>query len=191
MKNLLINNRVLRIFFLFIVYFIAILLLWILVKDYYGQFVAFVSSYLISWLQEPELLGITRTGEIFSVEYGVQKNVFTGMYKFKLGLETSEFAYNVPLTLAIIAVSISYIRNYKVYIVAILVLVLVHILYVYCFQSIKLRSLLTENNLAEFSKAGQFVYEMFWIFLKMLVIRFEPFLMGAYLYIFYQKTKGE
>jgi hypothetical protein len=191
MKQLLSKNRILRIFLLFIFYFVVILLLWILVKGYYGKFVATVSSYIVSLLQEPDLLGITRAGEHIAAEFGLQRNVLAGMYKFKIAVETSEFAYNVPLTLAIIAISISYIRNLRVYVVAILVLVLVHIFYVYALETIKLRSLLIQNDLSQFSNAGQFLYEMFWIFLKMLVIRFEPFLMGAYLYIYYQKTKGE
>jgi hypothetical protein len=77
-----------------------------------------------------------------------------------------------------------YIRNRKrAYIEALLILFLIHFIYVFTSEAGRLGYIMARNHLETASEFKLFVWQYLWGFIDSMVIRFEPFLIGFYIYL--------
>ena len=103
-------------------------------------------------------------------------------------MKTSSYTFNAPLTFAIMTAMYQFISNRKrAYGEALLILLSVHLLYVFSSEAKMLTDVLTERGLEKTSIPRIFFYQLLWGFTDNMVIRFEPFLIGFYMFIRFKK----
>jgi hypothetical protein len=100
-----------------------------------------------------------------------------------------KFTYNAPLTFAIMATLFLFIKHHvKAYGEALAVLFLIHFSYMFTSEAGRIAYVLARNNLESASEFGLFVWQYLWGFIDAMFIRFEPFLIGFYLYARYSTS---
>jgi len=166
----------------FIVSYLIFLVLWIAVKDYYGSGVTFMASKVAAGVKGLKFEEATREKDVIQATFSPQASGSTIL--IDIPVKTSSYAFNAPLTLAIMAALYPFIRNRKkAYAQALLILFAVHILYVFSLEAKEATDILVDKGL---EKAGAFsgvLYQFLWSFTDNMVVRFEPFLIGLYMYV--------
>jgi hypothetical protein len=170
----------------FLVSYLAFLTVWIKAKDYYARGVTTVASYLVSTLKDVEVIGIKQKGDIIVVSFLPQR------YKSRIGIDidvkTSVYTFNTPLSLAIMAAMFSYLRRkhkrlMRVYIEGLCILGAVHLVYVFSMEGESITRVMMLKGYEKQSIISIFFWQFLWQFTDNMIIRFEPFLLGAYLYL--------
>ena len=101
-----------------------------------------------------------------------------------LPVKVNSFTFNVPLTLGILVALFPFVRRrWSAYAQALLILFGVHLLYVFSFEANSLTTTLIQRGLEVVSKPSLLFYQFLWEFTNNMVIRFEPFLIGFYVFI--------
>ncbi|MEE9213426.1 MAG: hypothetical protein V3U54_01350 [Thermodesulfobacteriota bacterium] len=77
-----------------------------------------------------------------------------------------------------------FIRRKRTYIEVLIILVFVHFLYVFSLEGERLTKALIEQGFEKRSSVSIIFWEFLWGFVDNMVVRFEPFLVGAYLFFF-------
>jgi hypothetical protein len=155
---------------------------WLSIEDSYGKSVLYIASKSTAMVKDVSFEGIKikKDGYIetqFLIRY--QKGIRTIM-KFNF----SSFTYNAPLTFAIMAALSLFIKNHKrAYTEALLILFLIHCFYVFTSEGGNLTNFMAKNRIKDASELQLFAWQYIWGFLDIMVIRFEPFLIGIYLYL--------
>ena len=103
-------------------------------------------------------------------------------------VKTSVYTFNTPLSVAIMACFYPYLRSrhrrlYRVYLEALLLLLLVHLLYVFSLEGESVRSGMVRLGYKSREFMSIFFWQFLWQFTDNMIVRFEPFLLGAYLYL--------
>ena len=118
-----------------------------------------------------------RTQKKLTKNVGLRQNVNFG-----------HFTFNVPLTIGILAAFFPFIRKRRVYIEVAVLVITIHILYVFFLEGLKLSEALLRSGYEKPNEAKLVFWQFSEGFLKSMVLRFEPFLIGAYLY--FSRTRG-
>jgi len=175
---------------LFLVSYFIFLLLWIQVKDHYGYAVTSVVSELIPLIQNVRF-------EEMRTEKGLIVVTFSRPIKrqgdllMDILVKTSSYTFNAPLTFGIMAALFPIIRNrWRAYLEALAILFGVHFLYVFSLESNQLTTFLMQRGLEAVSRVRLYGYQFLWQFTDNMVIRFEPFLIGFYMFIRFRRQKG-
>jgi len=182
-KKPLLNPAVLKAVLIFVAAYFVFLAIWLLVKSYYGLFISTIASYAITVVKNVEIVEIIRNKDIVTVGFIPQKFGVT-ILKTAIDVPTSNYAFNVPLTLAIMAAFYPFLKRKRIYLEAVVILVIVHFLYVFSLEGQKLTLYLEAQGYEKTGTATQIFWEFLWGFVDNMVVRFEPFLIGAYLYFF-------
>lgn len=166
---------------LFVCSYLIFLILWIQIKDRYGYIVSIIASELVSVVKDVKF-------EEIKEEKGIVQATFSPRLMSNLLLDlpvkVNSFTFNVPLTIGIMAALFPFVRRrWDAYAQALLILFGVHLLYVFSFEANSLTTTLIRRGLEAVSKPGLFFYQFLWEFTKNMVIRFEPFLIGFYVFI--------
>ncbi len=98
------------------------------------------------------------------------------------------FTFNIPITVGILAAFYPFIRKKRVYVEVAVLLVSIHIVYVFFFEGLKLSDALLKSGYEKPNEAKLIFWQYSEGFFKSMVLRFEPFLIGAYLY--FSRTRG-
>ncbi len=162
------------------------LVLWLQVKPFYGAALTGAGV---------RLAAFTRDAHLKSLEFGeeeakvvLSKSIATprGMADVDLDLQVpvSSYSFNVPLTLSLM-VSMWFLVRWRPLhgILSLLILVAVHLLYVYSYASLFSMSGMEKAGLVDFSGHERLFWEFLWGFTDNLLIRFEPFLVSVYLWL--------
>ncbi|MGH7884834.1 MAG: hypothetical protein ACRENO_03965, partial [Thermodesulfobacteriota bacterium] len=104
-------------------------------------------------------------------------------------LPVSSFTYNSPLTFAIIFTFIPFLKKKRHIVEAFFILAIIHFVFLFLFFGEKITVTLVDLKISEAKSVGVFIWEFIWGFWDNLVMRFEPFLVGAYLFFSYQSDK--
>jgi hypothetical protein len=162
------------------------LILWIQVKDYYGYGITMTASKIIAGLKDLEIDAVDQNDERVQMTfspYRINRNVL-----IDIPVRTNTYTFNSPLTLAIMASLLPFIRkSVRAYGEAVMLLLCVHLLFVMTFELKELTTVLVNMKLESTSQPRIFVYEFLWGFTDNMVIRFEPFLIGFYLFARFRK----
>lgn len=173
---------------IFLCSYLIFLILWIQVKNHYGYVVTSIAS---------ELVGIVK-GVHFE-EINQKEDVMEGTFSrplpgkrsdllIDIPIKTSSYTFNAPLTFAIMATLFPFItRKGRAYGEAFLILFGVHLLYVFSLEANNLTTVFIDKGLDTVSKPHLFAYQFLWQFTNNMVIRFEPFLIGFYMFIRFRR----
>lgn len=178
---------VLKTVVIFLGSYLIFLILWIQVKDYYGYTVTFITSELMPLIKDVHF-------EEMRKEKGMIQATFSRPVRRQVDLlidipiKTSSYTFNVPLTFGIMAALFPFIRKrWKAYGEALFILFGVHLLYVFSLEANSLTTVFVERGLDAASKPRLLAYQFLWEFTNNMVIRFEPFLIGFYIFIRFRK----
>jgi len=175
---------------IFVAAYMLTLVLWLFVGKYYGYAITSISAHAIAPVKHIQLDMVKfdekdknnistyfRTVKQFSKNIGMVQNVNYGY-----------FTFNIPITIGILAAFFPFIRKKRVYIEVFVLLVSLHIIFVFFFEGLKLSEALMKNGYEKPNEAKIVFWQFSEGFLKSMVLRFEPFLIGAYLY--FSRTRG-
>jgi hypothetical protein len=103
-------------------------------------------------------------------------------------VNTSSYTFNAPLTFGLMATLFSFIRRrWRASGEALCILFGVHLLYVFSLEANSLYSILMGRGLVTINNPYLYAYQFLWEFINNMVIRFEPFLIGFYMFIRFRK----
>jgi hypothetical protein len=166
-------------------YFIA-LFIWVQVKDTYGYVITFVGSKFVAGLKDARLEEISRKEGMIQATFS-SLNDRSGIL-IDIPVKTSTYTFNVPLTLAIMAALYMFIgRKRRAYAEAALILLAVHFLYVFSLEAKQLTGVFMDRGIESQNMFRAVVYQYLWGFVDNMVIRFEPFLIGFYMFVRFRK----
>ncbi len=165
---------------IFIVSYFLFLVMWVGVKDYYGRALTGVATYFITAVKDVQLHETAAKKDFITVSFTPKRHKANII--IDIDVVTSSYTFNAPLSFAIIAAFYPYLRRKRVYIEVLSILLFVHILYIFSSEGEKLTGLMVSHG---YETSGTFkaaFWQFLWGFVDNMVIRFEPFLLGAYLY---------
>jgi hypothetical protein len=171
---------------IFIISYVLFLLLWIQVKNYYGYGMTLTASKIIAGLKDLKIDALDLDDERVQVTfspYRINRDIL-----IDIPVRTNTYTFNSPLTFAIMSSLFFFIRKrLRAYAEAILLLPIVHLLFIITFELKELTTMLMNMKLEMVSQARTFIYDFLWSFTDNMVIRFEPFLIGFYLFMRFRK----
>jgi len=184
------RKRLVNISLVFIAAYILSLALWLFVGKYYGYVITSISAHAIAPVKNLQLdlvkfdtIDKNNISTYFRTRKALTKNV--GLLQ---NVNFGHFTFNVPLTVGIIAAFFPFIRKKRVYIEVAVLVITIHILYVFFLEGLKLSEALLRSGFEKPNEAKLVFWQFSEGFLKSMVLRFEPFLIGAYLY--FSRTRG-
>ena len=173
---------------IFVVAYIVSLLIWLLIKGYYGMAITTIASYLVSLLKGLDITEIVRNKDIISVGFIPDKYGLTQIIKITIDIPISNYTFNAPLTFAIMAAFYPFIKRKWLYLEALIILVVVHFLFVFTLEGQKLTAVMAAQGIENPGSVTIIFWEFLWGFVDNMVVRFEPFLIGAYLFLLRNKV---
>ncbi|MBA4373029.1 MAG: hypothetical protein C0402_09250 [Thermodesulfovibrio sp.] len=180
------KGAVLRSVLVFAVSYLIFFVFWIAVKDHYGSGVTFVASKLAAGVKNLKFEEMVREQDVILATFTPRGR--SSKMLIDIPVKTSSYSFNAPLTLAIMAALYPFIsRRKKAYGQALLILTTVHVLYVFSLEAKELTAVLVDKNLQKSGNAAEPLYQFLWSFTDNMVIRFEPFLLGLYMYLGFRK----
>jgi hypothetical protein len=179
-------NQILKTVLIFIISYFVFLILWIQVKDYYGYGMTLTASRVIAGIKDLEIDAVDQNDERVQVTftpYKINRDIL-----IDIPVRTNTYTFNSPLTLAIMSSLFLFIRKrLRAYGEALLLLLIVHLLFITTFEMKELTTVLINMKLQTVSQSRIFIYQFLWSFTDNMVIRFEPFLIGFYLFVRFRK----
>ncbi len=175
---------------IFLSVYLVSLVLWIQVKDSYGYAMTLTASKLAAGLKSARLEEISR-------EKGTIQVTFTHFTRgadtlIDIPVNTSSYTFNAPLTFAIMGALFFVLKRRKrAYAEALAILVSVHFFYVFSLETKELTEVFMDRGLEAHSVPRLFVYQFLWGFIDNMVIRFEPFLIGIYMFLRFRKDSPQ
>ncbi|MGE0368302.1 MAG: exosortase H-associated membrane protein [Candidatus Dadabacteria bacterium] len=168
---------------IFIAAYLVSLGLWLGIKNYYGMAVTTVASYAAAIVKNVKIVEMKREKDIVTVGF-IPKKYGVTILQTSINVPISNYTFNAPLTFAIMAAFYPFLKRRRVYAEALLIMVVVHFLFVFSYEAHGLTSELEKQGYEKSSEAVHVFWEFLWGFINNMVVRFEPFLIGAYLYFF-------
>ncbi len=182
------RNKITTAIATFIISYIAFLFLWIPAKPFYGKIIGIISAEMAAVTTgvevkksqfDQEKIKVTFTLPYLVYERKRMKNI-----KINITLGISTFSFNIPLTFSLIFALFPLIKWKKTTIIeAFLLLVIIHIIFVYTYFHIQILYSLAKLNLKQLTSVKQAFWEFLWSFVHNMIIRFEPFLLSVYIWL--------
>lgn len=168
-------------------YFIC-LLVWLPIKGGYGYVTTAIASRLAAGLSDAKVEEISSAKDVVQV-------TFSPLLKrsdmlVEIPVRTSSYTFNTPLTAGIMAALYPFIsRRARAYGAALAMLFGVHLLFVFSFEVKELTEVFIGQGLVVPSIPRIAAYQFLWQFVDNMVIRFEPFLIGFYVFLRFGRKK--
>ncbi len=169
----------------FLISYFIFLVLWIQIKDYYGTAVTVTASKLLSLVKNITYEESTRTGDIIEATFSPlgRRDIL-----IDIPVKTSSYTFNAPLTFSFMAALYFFIeRKRRAYAEALVILLALHLLYVFFLESKLLTQMLIQQGVEKESAPKLFISQFLWSFTENMAIRFEPFLIGFYMFIRFRR----
>lgn len=178
----------------FIIAYLLSLFFWIQIKDGYGFLITRISSLGLESVKDVKVEDIKKKDGEYVVTISPER--FKSMLVVDIPVKTSTYTFNAPLTFSIIAAFFLPLRRrfteqgrkdvstriLRIYLEAIGILILVHILFVFSLEGERLTGIMMSRGYEDVGVLKLGFWQFLWGFVDNMVIRFEPFLIGAYLY---------
>ncbi len=182
MGNPLNKKEIAKTTLIFLIAYIVFLIFWIKVKDPYGYAVTFTASKAVAGFKNVTFDRLRQKNDDIEAIFDLSRK------KVGIKLKTSPYIFNAPLTFGIMAALFIYIKRKKrAYSEALLMLLFVHFIYVMTYEIKLLTDALMRMGIEAVSHRKQFIYQFLWVFTENMLIRFEPFLIGFYLFMRFKK----
>lgn len=184
------RKRLIKVSLTFLVAFVVTLLIWIAVGKFYGYVITSISAHAIAPAKnlKLDLVKFSEKDKNSISTYFRTRKALTKNIGLIQDVNYGHFTFNIPLTVGIIAAFIPFIRKKRVYIEIAILLISIHILYVFFLEGLKLSEALLRSGYEKPNEAKLVFWQFSEGFIKSMVLRFEPFLIGAYLY--FSRTRG-
>lgn len=189
-KQKLFNPALFKAALIFVISYLLFLAVWLVIKGYYGIVLTSVASYAIALIKNVDIVELVINGDIITVGF-IPKKYGVTILKTGLDIPISNYTFNAPLTFAIMAAFYPFVKRKWIYLEAVLILVIVHFLFVFSLEGQKLTAALESQGYEKSGTATHIFWEFLWGFVDNMVVRFEPFLIGAYLYFFRDKKSAK
>ena len=189
LKQLINKTAIFRIVLIFIASYLVSLLFWILVKDQYCYTIAFVTSKVVAGLKGAKVEDVVFEEKMVTATF----SPWQGRTHFlvHVPIKTS-YTFNAPLTIAIMACLYVFIRRRRrAYGEAFLILIGVHFLYVFSLEMKQITEVFMKEGIEPLNKPEMYAYQFLWSFTRSMIIRFEPFLIGFYMYMRFAERPSE
>ncbi|KJR41059.1 membrane protein [Candidatus Magnetoovum chiemensis] len=181
--------------FIFILTYFIFFHLWMSVKNPYGKAVALFASRITAFLKDVELKELVPKDETVKVSFTPHRHILKK--SLVLTIVVSSYTFNAPLTFAVMACFLpELIKKYyksqkkklfttilKLYLAAVLILIVIHILYVFLFEAFHVSNLMVSQGFEDPARPAFVIWQALWLICDNLIIRYEPFIIGIYLYI--------
>ena len=184
---MLLKNKFFKCFIIFLISFPILLFIWHWVKDYYAIFVikasVFVTDFIYHFKLEKfkvvkEFIFIDIAKQLFSPDGSLANMVIT------LKIKPSAFTFNAPLTLALFLSILPIVKiNWINVLEVLLFLFLIHFAYVFTLCGLQEYNNLVQTRVISPNGFAKIFWQFGWMFTDNLLIRFEPFLVVAYIYL--------
>lgn len=180
------RNRIFWGALIFLLTYAAALFVWIQIKPAYGTVLTQMGSRLAGWTAGLEVEKIAHGKEDATVTF--TRPLLTGRgladYLIELKISVSNYSFNVPLTFALVTALLPFFRwRKKSLLEAGLILVCIHLLYIYSYCNLELFYNLSKSGIKTPSRPVQYLLQFMWAFTDNMIIRFEPFLVAVYLWL--------
>jgi hypothetical protein len=181
------HRRVLvRTVLFFLASYMLSLVIWIQIKDGYGYAMTVTASKFAAALKDARLDGTRRENDSIRATFTSLK-ADTDML-VDITVKTSSYTFNAPLTFAIIASLSPFLaRKKKACAEALGLLLLIHFLYIFSLEAKGLTEVFIDRQIEPKSVFRLGFYQFLWGFTDNMVIRFEPFLIGFYMFMSFRK----
>jgi hypothetical protein len=179
-KQKLLNRTGVKSALIFVIAYCLFLLVWVGVKGYYGRAVTAIATYFVTAVKEVTHEETTVREDYLMVSFIPERHRANVI--IDIDVVTSSYTFNAPLTFAIMAAFYPFLRKKRVYLEVLFILFAVHVLYVFSSEGEKLTTLMIGGGFEEANPVREALWQFLWGFIDNMVIRFEPFLLGAYLY---------
>lgn len=182
-SSLTVKKKVILSLVIFLACYLTSLVLWVKVQDHYGKGLLFVASHLTAQVKDVEFRDILpKDGNKYGALFNISRDG-KGFLTF-ITFDFALFTYNAPLTFAIMAALFLFIKNHmRAYAEVLIILVATHIFYIFLSEAGRISTLLDQHKLESSSEVGLFIWQYLWGFIDAMFIRFEPFLIGIYLFL--------
>ncbi len=170
--------------FIFVISYLIFLLLWLQAKEHYNYAVTVTASKITAGIKNIDLDRLIQEKDTIKIIFDL------GTKKIGIAVKSSPYIYNAPLTFAILAALYLFIKRKKrAYAEGILMLLFVHIFYITTFEVKLLTEIFAAKGFEAENHLKLFIYQFVWLFTENMVIRFEPFLLGFYLFVRFKKQE--
>jgi len=178
----------LRTVLIFLCSYLFFLILWIQVKNYYGYVVTYVASELVAVLKDVRFEEMKQKEDVIQGTFSRPLPGNKADVLIDIPIKTSSYSFNAPLTFAIMATLFPFTRRKgRAYTEALFILFGVHLLYVFSLEANSITTVFIERGWDVIGRPRLFVHQFLWEFTNNMVIRFEPFLIGFYMFIRFRK----
>jgi len=172
--------------FLFLIAFIIFLILLTYIKSQYSYTLTYISSEIASKIKDVKLMKVIENGtDFFLVNFLSLKGISPVIFQAKIN---TIFTFTLPITLAIFISLLPYLeKKFRATIEVIIILISIHILYILSHELYELTKFLIYREVEQPRKIPFYFYQYLSVFTKAMIIRFEPFLLGLYIYLRFRK----
>lgn len=173
----------------FLVSYLFSLVVWIQIKDGYGYVMTVTASKFAAAIKDARLDGITRENDRLQATFTSKA---AADMLVDIQVNTSSYTFNAPLTFAIMfSLSHFLARKKRAYAEAFLLLLFIHFLYIFSLETKGLTEVFMDRQIEAKNVIRLGFYQFFWSFTDNMVIRFEPFLIGFYMFMRFRKPRPD
>ncbi len=172
--------------FSFLTSFAIFLTLLTYVKSQYSYTLTYISSEIASKIKDVKLMKVIENGTDFLlVNFISLKEISPVIFQAKIN---TIFTFTLPITLAIFVALLPYLeKRIRATIEVIIILISIHILYIVSHELYELTKFLIYREIEQPRKFPFYFYQYLSVFAKAMIIRFEPFLVGLYIYLRFRR----
>jgi hypothetical protein len=186
LKQIITESRILKAVIVFLVSYIILSVVWLQIKDVYGYGIAFVASKFIAELKDARIEEITKGSNLITSTFSSIKS--GNPILIDVQVQTFAFAFNVPMIISMLASLYPFLKRRKrAYAEALLILLLIHILYVFSLGMVQLTNTFMIRGIEAESVLRLFIYEFLWAVTSCASVSFAPFLIVIYTFVRFRK----
>ncbi|MCI4626083.1 MAG: hypothetical protein L3V56_09000 [Candidatus Magnetoovum sp. WYHC-5] len=180
--------------------YVLFILFWISIKNGYGHFIAKTATFIAYQTKDIRLVSFATDGESSIIT--IAPGRFNAIEELTIDVKVSGFTFNTPLTFAIVAafypiiLSISkcdeaaahlptgrFSKFSQFLVNASGILIIIHLLYIYSLIGFRADELMVARGYKNPDNIGFIFMQFLWLIADNMLIRFEPFIIGMYLYL--------
>jgi hypothetical protein len=186
LKQIIAESRILKAVIVFLASYLILSVVWLQIKDVYGYGIAFVASKFIAGLKDAGLEEITKVSNLITATFSSVKG--GNLIMIDVQVQTFAFTFNVPIIVSMLASLYPFLKRRKrAYVEALLILLLIHILYVFSLGMVQLTNTFTIKGIETESVLRLFIYEFLWAVTSFASVSFAPFLIVIYTFVRFRK----
>jgi hypothetical protein len=158
-----------------------------LVKDYYGYAITLSASKMVQLLKNVKLHELNLQKDAVHTAF-IRSDGSEAEKPIRIRISTMPYTYNSPFTFGVMASLYLFLRRRRrAYSEAVLLLICSHFILVLSIEARVLTEDLSAIESDGVHRIIRFMCKYFSIFMTQMVSRFEPFLLGSYLFIRFRK----